>query len=177
MKIALKHIFFCIQCTFLIFLLIKTNSIFAQKNCTNPSFFIVGNSVHKPVVLILSTKKISKVIALSCQNADNVSRRYKTLKDFQKHTRFFPLSNLFFGFDDSELEEEEEEDSVQKKSKTAKRNRSAYLVGFLNTPESSQFDEEKILQKTTFNHFLNPFYLDVIIQLHSPPPELFYLSA
>lgn len=177
MKIGLKHILFCIQCTFLIFLLIKTNSIFSQKNCTNPSFFIVENRVYKPVVLILSTRKVSKVIGLSCQNADNVSRRYKTLKDFQKHTRFFPLGNLFLGFDDSELDEEEEDEIVQKKSKTAKRNRSAYLVGFLNTPESSQFDEEIMQQKTTFNHFLNPFYLDVIIQLHSPPPDFSYLSA
>lgn len=177
MKIGLKHILFCINCIFLIFLFIKTNPTLVQKNCTNSSFFIVENRVYKPTLFILSTQKINKVIGLSCQNADNISRRYKTLKDFQKHTRFFPLGNLLFGFDDSELEEEEEEDSVQKKSKTAKRNRSAYLVGFLNTPESSQFDEEKILQKTTFNHFLNPFYLDVIIQLHSPPPELFYLLA
>lgn len=117
-----------------------------------------------------------RTIRLSCQNVNSMPRRYKTLKDYRNHTHFFPLGNLFFGVDDSELDEEEDEEFVQKKSKTTKRNRSAYLVGFLNATESSQFDEER-LQKNAFNHFLNPLYLDVIIQLHSPPPEVFYTSV
>jgi hypothetical protein len=153
----------------LIFSLIKITPASAKQNSTNQSFFVVENSTSYYKHSQFSSKKLMKMIGLSCQNSSNIIRRYKTLKDFRNHTDFFPLGNLFFGLDDSEVDEEDEE-YVQKKSKSTKRNRSAYLIGLLSDVASQQFDEA-CNQKSTISNYLNPLYLDVIILLHSPPPE------
>lgn len=108
------------------------------------------------------------MIGFSCQNINNSTKRYKTLKDLRNHAYFFSLENLILGFDDSDVDEEEH---VQKKTKSTKRNRSAYLGSVLNETDSFLFDTSLLFNTQGIFFYKDVHYLDVVLLFHSPPPE------
>ncbi|MEA5256476.1 hypothetical protein VB264_01700 [Arcicella aquatica] len=167
MELTSKHILFCIKCTFLILFLIKITPVSANINCTNQSFFVNQHSAGLINNPLLSSKNFEKLIGFSCQNINNSSKRYKTLKDLKNHAYFFSLENLILGFDDSDVEEEH----VQKKTKSTKRNRAGYITRVCAEGDSFLFDLGTPLKTKGNFIYKDAHYLDVIILFHSPPPE------
>lgn len=106
----------------------------------------------------------------SCQNNNNSSKRYKSLKALRNHAYFFSLENLILGFDDSDLDDDEQQ-QVQKKTKTSKRNRTACIGNIFSPADTFIFDINNLHATKSNFIYKDAHYLDVIILFHSPPPE------
>lgn len=154
----------------MILFFIKTNSISANKNSINLSFFVDEHSTTLTNNHLLSSKVFSKMIGFSCKNNSNSIKRNKSLRTLHNHALLFSLEKLILGFDDSNLDEDDEQ-QVQKKTKTSKRNRSVYLGNIFNPADTFIFDINYLNKAKSNFIYKDGHYLDVIILFHSPPPE------
>lgn len=151
----------------MILFLINTNSVYATKNCTNLSFFVNEHSALINNSSLISSKDFSKIAGYSCHNNHKIKRN-KSLKSLRNHAFFYSLENIILGLDDNDFDDDQK---VQKKTKTSKRNRSAYIGNIFGASDIFEFDFIEQLNTYKSIFYLDKHCLDIVILSYSPPPE------
>jgi hypothetical protein len=169
--ITLRNPLFYLKTLLLIILFINNTSAGVVGNCTNSSFFRVKCSADIALIKAYYCKSTPHQLQFYYNAEHGLKSCYSKAKckALHHHAHYVSLEYLILGYDD---DSDVDEEHVHKKTKSGKRNnRSGYVWSFLDDT-LTEIDELLEITKCNLNFYKNPFHLDVIAELHLPPPQV-----